>query len=587
VTAPTPNASESGPTAGMFTVTRTSSGTPLTVNLAFTGTAINGVDYTNAAGTAIPTTVTFAALATSTNITIIPVDDNIPEATETVVASIAPGTGYVGGSSDTVYITDNDTPTLSIANLDSQMYERTNDFIRFRITRLGDLSPDLPTVNLTYGGTAVEGRDYYGSATVDVPASSATADVKVYPIHNGLVTGPLTVTATVNAGSGYNVGTPATSGTGTIVDADDPPETVLWSDDFSTDTSANWTVLYATTNDIAQDYCINTLPDFISPVPLVGTWPFDYSTMSLPPAPHSIDGSTRGLYLTVNKQDATVASAGLNLYPKLQSFSGNYALRFDMFLIENDSAGTTEYALFGINHSGTKTNWFRNTTVGYTGVDPVGWDFDGIFYDIESDGADLGQYVNYSSPTTANRNPTALTPGVTAEAMQAVFKSPPWTVGAFGGGAPANLNASTTPIWADVELRQINGVIYWYVNHSLIFAYTNTTSYTSGDIMLGYVDAYDSIGSAGGAVIYDNVRVISLASPVITNIVDNAGNIEITFVATSGDVPGQFVLQASSPSPSGTYADVSSTITSLGGGYFKSVKAAGASPTFYRIRRVF
>jgi hypothetical protein len=157
--------------------------------------------------------------------------------------------------------------------------------------------------------------------------------------------------------------------------------------------------------------------------------------------------------MTVNKDDAVLAAAALNLYPKGQSFSGNYALRFDMFLIENTSTGTTEYNLFGINHSGTKTNWFRNSTTGFNGVDPAGWSYDGLFYSVESDGAGLGDYVGYSSPTTVNNNPTPLTPGVGASTLTGIFKSPPWTAGVGSGGAAANLYGSSTPIWADVELK--------------------------------------------------------------------------------------------------------------------------------------
>jgi hypothetical protein len=226
-----------------------------------------------------------------------------------------------------------------------------------------------------------------------------------------------------------------------------------------------------------------------------------------------------------------LTAAALNLYPNGQSFSGNYALRFDMCLIENSTSGQTEYAFFGINHSGTKTNWFRSSATGFTGVDPVGWSFDGLFYDVESDGADLGEYVGYSSPITAGHNPTPITAGVTAETLAPVFKAPPWT----RAGTAANLYGSTTATWADVELRQVNGVIYWSINHSLVFAYTNTTSYTSGNIMLGYEDGFDSIGSSGGAVIYANARVINLASPVISGVSGNSINY-------SGGVGSQFVL---------------------------------------------
>src|ERR1035437_8461520 len=119
-------------------------------------------------------------------------------------------------------------------------------------------------------------------------------------------------------------------------------------------------------------------------------------------------------YLPLSKADMRLTAAALNLYPNGQSFSGDYALRFDMCLIENSTSGQTEYAFFGINHSGTKTNWFRSSATGFTGVDPVGWSFDGLFYDVESDGADLGEYVGYSSPTPAGPTANTITAGGTA-----------------------------------------------------------------------------------------------------------------------------------------------------------------------------
>ena len=298
--------------------------------------------------------------------------------------------------------------------------------------------------------------------------------------------------------------------------------------------------------------------------------------------------------MTVNKNDQTAASAALNFYPNGQSFSGNYALRFDMFLIENDTASTTEYALFGINHDGTHTNWFRNSTTTFNGVAASGWSFDGIFYDAESDGGDLGQYVGYTSPSTANNNPTPITPGVAAEGLTGVFKSPPWTVGSIGGGACANDNGSTTPIWADVEIAQINGVISWYINHTLIFAYTNATAYKSGKIMLGYEDGYDSIGSSGGAVIYANARVISLASPHITtttlvgqNCPSTPGSVVLNFTSSAtGDTPANFAVQSASV-VTGPYADVTATITQGGTGVFQATTAGTCPKAFYRIRRIY
>ena len=65
---------------------------PLTVNVSFSGTATNGVDYT----AVVPVTIPTGQL--STTLTVTPLADPAFEPTETVVATIAPGTGYVVGT---------------------------------------------------------------------------------------------------------------------------------------------------------------------------------------------------------------------------------------------------------------------------------------------------------------------------------------------------------------------------------------------------------------------------------------------------------------------------------------------------------
>jgi hypothetical protein len=137
-----------------------------------------------------------------------------------------------------------------------------------------------------------------------------------------------------------------------------------------------------------------------------------------------------------------------------------------------------------------------------------------------------------------------------------------------------------------VEISQIGDRITLKINNTLILQYTNTTPFRSGNLMLGYCDAYDSIMTAYSGVYYDNLRVISLASPVVTRIETDAGNARIDFSANAADVVGQFVLQAA-PAVTGPYNDVSATITSLGGGNFRATTALGGTAQFYRVRRVF
>ena len=338
---------------------------------------------------------------------------------------------------------------------------------------------------------------------------------------------------------------------------------MLFSDNFNTDSSANWNLFFADTNS-------PPIADYSA------FFAFDYSGQGIPPAPHG-SGDTLGLFLTVNK-DATPTAAALNLYPRGQNFSGNFALKFDMFLDILPGSSSTEYALFGINHSGTKTNWWRSGGV------PAGWSFDGIFYAIETDAQSTPNFANYSSPT-ANNNPTLLTPGVNSSAFTTVFKSPPWVV----AGSPAMCTSSNTPVWSDVELSKIGDLMTLRINKSTIFSYTNTTPYPSGNIMLGYEDAFDSTGPAQNYVVYDNLRVISLAGPVITAINRVGSTVQIDFTAGPADVPPQFVLQSAAV-VTGPYADTSAVIsTALGSGNFRAAKFfdPNAPAAFYRVRRAF
>ena len=186
--------------------------------------------------------------------------------------------------------------------------------------------------------------------------------------------------------------------------------------------------------------------------------------------------------MTVNKSDTEAAAAALNLYPNGQSFTGDFALRFDMFLSVVPSAVATEHALCGINHSGARTNWFRNS---FGGVLSTNWAFDGIFCGIGADGSGTApsDYGFFSSPTTATANPTVLASNTAALFSTNEFKRPPYAVAGAPGNNPSA--ADLTPIWADVEISKIGNLVTLWINNTRILNYTNTTAYTNGNIMLG------------------------------------------------------------------------------------------------------
>ncbi len=81
----------------VFTVSRRgATGAPLTVNYTVTGTAASGIDYT-----ALPGSVTIPAGSSSAQITVSVLADSELEPEETVIITLAPGTGYSAGLSTT------------------------------------------------------------------------------------------------------------------------------------------------------------------------------------------------------------------------------------------------------------------------------------------------------------------------------------------------------------------------------------------------------------------------------------------------------------------------------------------------------
>ena len=567
VTATTPDAYEQGTIPGVFTITRTSAGVPVTVNYTLSGSASNGADYTSLSGS-----VTFQASDTSTNITVMPIDDGVAEITETVILYITPSPNYIGAGSATVKIFDNETPVLTITNISAQMYERTNDFAAFRITRLGDLSTSF-SVNLNYSaGSAVNGTDFYPDATVSFNSAEQSITNKVYPIADAACEGNETVTVTITAAGGgeYNIGSPSSASI-TLIDANGPAEDVLFSDNFNADTSGQW---------IKFNVASNGLPDATPAI-----WAYDYSSVGIPPAPHG-SGNTLGLFMTVNK-DGNASAAAVNLYPNEQNFSGNFALRFDMYLNWIGGSSATEYSLFGINHSGTKTNWFDNQAGGFPGSS-----YDGLFCAIEADGGGFGagnialggDYALYSSGAIATTNlPTRLTGvvGTTSPTLQGVFKSPPYGIAGVPSSRLGDLGFAT---WADVELNQIGNRVTLKVNNTPIMTYTNATAYTSGNIMVGYQDPYDSTGSSQSYVIIDNLRVVRLNAPIITSIQNLGANMQMDFTFDLDDPPAAFQVR------SGTVLTLitntaAATITRLGCGSYRATVPPSGSQQFYRILR--
>ncbi|HIH09297.1 MAG TPA: hypothetical protein HA254_01365, partial [Candidatus Diapherotrites archaeon] len=107
IAASDPAASEAGPAAGAFTITRTGPTTSaLTVNYSMSGTATNMIDYAVLSGT-----VTIPAGSASATFTLTPINDSITEGPENATATLSTNPNYTVGalSFATLLIADNET----------------------------------------------------------------------------------------------------------------------------------------------------------------------------------------------------------------------------------------------------------------------------------------------------------------------------------------------------------------------------------------------------------------------------------------------------------------------------------------------
>ena len=195
----------------------------LVVSYTVAGTAINGTDYSGPSTTGEVKFITIAANATTATLTVNPTADTTIEADETVALSLFAGPGYSIGTTTPVVgtIVNDDLPVITLAIAPASATELGSGTLLYTFSRTGDLTSAL-TVGYAIGGSAINGTDYTAIGTsVTFAANASTATVAIDPLSDDLVETNETVSLTLQAGSGYSVGT-ATAVVGTIVNSDPP-----------------------------------------------------------------------------------------------------------------------------------------------------------------------------------------------------------------------------------------------------------------------------------------------------------------------------------------------------------------------------
>jgi len=627
VSATTPGASQNhgSPIPGVFTLSRSTNGistAPLTIYFVLGGTAPNGT-YTATAGTTnfvfgATNSVTLPGGVLSTNIIITPDTVNVPRPTETVTLTIVinPLYSVAVGAPAAVAIANTGPQALFVSGVGApSMYKGlTNDYASVMVTRWGDTNASSYTpTNFSYSGTPVVGVDFTPASLTFSPGDVSKPAV-IRPLQtNTNYVGNQTITIGVLADAGVGYSTIGSSNaTVTYIDNAHSASPLLFADPLTDPAGAtNWILTFANTNNV-PDYDVE--------------FGYTLANDSVGPAPN---GSTTALKVTVNKNGNT-AAAGVNLYPTNQNFTGNFACRFSMNLVEgtdllqgNDQRLATEYAIFGIDHTGTATNWFAGDFT--SGTQPQG--IDGVWYGINSQifSTTIGDYTEFTGEGTnsqygyvplavgtagsgvpQNLGGESYTNFVNAFKNSFDIPSGPFSAAqnipgtvylAAGSFANCQIGGGRLNSWVDVEIKQINNVITMAIDKTPVFVYTNTILYTNGTgsftistngtVMLGYDDPYGDVGS-GGAAYFSNIRVVSIAPPTITSISVTGGNVVLGFTSTLGDdTPASFTVLGSGTTGNARNVDtvVAATITQQSANTFKAVfPLPSTSAAFYRIK---
>lgn len=356
-----------------------------------------------------------------------------------------------------------------------------------------------------------------------------------------------------------------------VVRVNPVPPPVLFADDFDTNTAANWNVFWGAANGI-PDYTVD--------------WAFDYGaipctfngvTALIPPAPNSPDGSTRALRLTVNNNDATAAIAAVNLYPNGRQFAGDFALKFDLWInypghaggTGTGVAGSTEHAIFGVNHLGTNANWAA----------PAAAASDGLWFAASGEGGDSRDYRAYVgnlTGTSIDLSATLAATNHTAAFFQNLFP-------------PARFETTGAPgkNWIEAEVRYATNAITWLLDGAVVGQRTNTSVFTNGTVMIGLMDTFNSIASPArdSLVLFDNLRVEDLTPyPLRFESVAQLTNGWVQLLLRG--VPGRsYALQTAAALPPVNWQTLVTITASNTPVAFVDTNAPASPARFYRLRQ--
>jgi len=304
--------------------------------------------------------------------------------------------------------------------------------------------------------------------------------------------------------------------------------TVLYSEDFDSDHTANWTFASSIASDTANNNSGGEANVF-----------FDYGTAAgIPTAPHSVGGSTRGMKMESNVP-GTALFSGMSMSPNGTSITGNFTMTWDSWQNANGpfpggGSGSTQMTMGGYGSNGTTVQF------------PGGPITNTVYFGGTAEGGSSNDYRSYLGNGGFTGTPPTLTVAsgsLQPEAQKNPDGTPVYAAGAATGSTNnsnayyASLGTNTPPaaqtalfaqqtgatavgtlgmVWRQWEVQKIGTIITWKVDGKLISTIdTNMNpafAFDGSDIFFGQFDinATSSTDSNARALLFglvDNIVV--------------------------------------------------------------------------------
>ncbi|MFV8439114.1 tandem-95 repeat protein [Vibrio owensii] len=315
----------------------------VTVEFEYSGTAQDGTDFTGVASIEVP------AGQSSVDLDITTLTDGTYEGAESFTVTIkdVEGADATASTNNSASVTINDAqqaPKVSIvADQDSVNEGQTAGFT----VSLDQVADEKVTVEFEYSGTAQDGSDFTGVASIEVPAGQSSVDLAITTLTDGTYEGAESFTVTIKDVEGADA-TASTNNSAsvTINDAQQAPKVSIVADSGSTaeGSDANFTVSIdqKADEDVVVTFTIGgdvDSDDYTAPNTYTVTIPAGQTSVAL-----DIKTLDDGIYegaedLTVTLTETSGADSSLNTASKEASVSIADAQHAPEFISDGDLPG--------------------------------------------------------------------------------------------------------------------------------------------------------------------------------------------------------------------------------------------------------